>query len=607
MSSEAELRKSQLISTYGPGSLLDLPKKSVIVGSLENWKWEDDNYHQIKEPRLSRKVSSILDVPNVELRTPPEHKDSHSGFSPQKIRCYTFPEWFMTAKLFKDDTSRYKYRILVNIRQTVDNKGQKFRKDNRNEELVPARFVQCCPKGHISDIDWVKYVHKDQEEVCTNEIRMEERGTTGDFSEIQIVCRCGAERPLYEASIFNDRNLGYCNGQMPWLGSTYKIDNCQEPNRLLTRTASNAYFPQKVSAISIREEEKSDLRILVEQNFDDFFTTESTRDNVVDALKMPIFKRKFKGHDVDAIWKEVEVIVSGAGDDLSRPIKEVEFDALNTTKEELGMDVAHGDFFARKFWKDAWDSNPYMKKVANVTLVHRLKEVTALIGFSRLTPISKNIYGEYDKDVQLARLSDEISWVPAIETNGEGVFITLKKEELDEWANRSEVQKRYRELETSFNIRSETSNQKKTLPPLQFILLHSLSHMLITAISLECGYSSSSIRERIYFKDDGTGGILLYTASSDSEGTLGGLVEVGRNIDRYLTSAIRNNELCSNDPVCSYKDLTATHTNHDLSGTSCHGCLFISETSCEMMNEFLDRALVVSTLANNGCEFFKES
>ena len=137
-----------------------------------------------------------------------------------------------------------------------------------------------------------------------------------------------------------------------------------------------------------------------------------------------------------------------------------------------------------------------------------------------------------------------------------------------------------------------------------YFLLHSLSHLLMTAVSLECGYPASSIRERVYALEAGYG-ILLYTGTPDAEGTLGGLVEAGRQIDRHLQAALELGRLCSNDPVCAQHDPQSQHERRFLHGAACHGCLLIAETSCEQHNDFLDRALVVPTVEDLGAEFFQ--
>lgn len=146
---------------------------------------------------------------------------------------------------------------------------------------------------------------------------------------------------------------------------------------------------------------------------------------------------------------------------------------------------------------------------------------------------------------------------------------------------------------------NEHERSRRKFPGADKIMLHSLSHLLITAVALECGYPASSIRERGYCGPSGHG-ILLYTGSPDAEGTLGGLVEAGRRIDRHLRAALELGGLCSNDPVCAQHAPENPLECRFLHGAACHGCLLIAETSCEQHNDFLDRALVVSTVDGHG-------
>jgi hypothetical protein len=145
----------------------------------------------------------------------------------------------------------------------------------------------------------------------------------------------------------------------------------------------------------------------------------------------------------------------------------------------------------------------------------------------------------------------------------------------------------------------------------RYYLLHSLSHLLITAISLECGYSASAIRERIYCNPTRTdpqpmAAILLSTGTSGSEGTLGGLIDQGRRIVDHLRRAFDLGRLCSNDPICACHDPEDTAVERYFEGAACHGCLFIAEPSCERFNRNLDRALVVPCLGHQEVAFFAE-
>ncbi len=240
-----------------------------------------------------------------------------------------------------------------------------------------------------------------------------------------------------------------------------------------------------------------------------------------------------------------------------------------------------------------------------MVLVHRLREVQALVGFTRFEAMAPSTDGELEAGVSRAALAREPSWFPAVETRGEGVFLHFKTAAIDAWAEREAVRARARQLEAGFDAWHRDHQQStRHFCGVKFLMLHSLSHLLITAVSLGCGYPASSIRERVYALPQGYG-ILLYTASSDAEGTLGGLVEVGRRIGEYLDQALEAGRLCSNDPVCAQHDAKDVHEQRYLHGAACHGCLLISETSCEQRNDFLDRALVVPTVEGCGAEFFE--
>jgi hypothetical protein len=205
---------------------------------------------------------------------------------------------------------------------------------------------------------------------------------------------------------------------------------------------------------------------------------------------------------------------------------------------------------------------------------------------------------------QLVFRRPHLSWLPAIENRGEGIFLQFRGEAIDAWMQRPAVKRRGLQLEAGFECwKKDHDKSQRKFFGLPYILLHSLSHQLITAVSLECGYPASSIRERIYAGSYGYG-ILLYTGTADAEGTMGGLVEAGRQIARHLKAALDLGRLCSNDPVCAQHAPENQHECRFLHAAACHGCLLIAETSCEQHNDFLDRALVISTVDSNGAEFF---
>ena len=281
-----------------------------------------------------------------------------------------------------------------------------------------------------------------------------------------------------------------------------------------------------------------------------------------------------------------------------RPIKMEEYDALTAAATSLGEDRPEGMFFARRL-EIVSPPPAVLSSVERVVLVHRLREVSAQIGFTRFEPVVPDLQGELDLAVRRAALATEITWVPAMETWGEGIFLSFRKDVLEAWRQRPEVQRR----ELEFKRAPRASQSLPASFDVRYVLLHSLAHLLITAVALDCGYNASSLRERIYVNDSGCG-ILIYTGTTDAEGTLGGLVAAGRKIDRYLTMALDLGRLCSNDPVCAQHSPDTLLEEKFTLGAACHGCLLIAETSCERRNELLDRSVVVSTVEQRGCEFF---
>ena len=141
----------------------------------------------------------------------------------------------------------------------------------------------------------------------------------------------------------------------------------------------------------------------------------------------------------------------------------------------------------------------------------------------------------------------------------------------------------------------------------EFVLLHTFAHLLINQLSYECGYGSSSLKERIYCEkcsdNNKMCGVLIYTASGDSEGSLGGLVRQGETgrLEDTIIAAIKNAEWCSSDPIC----IESPGQGPDSCNlAACHNCALLPETCCELGNRLLDRGLVVGTLENKEMGFF---
>ena len=593
-----ELRRSQLITTFGPGSMIDLPRKSIIIAGIDHWTEPKES---IAENRLRLAATKLLSRPITDLKSPPL-SDPEPGGTPRFVKGFVFPEWFVTREPLKITPDRRQWRSM--LKRKALNKNLVWEDDGTKRAVTPVRFVSACRCGHVDEIGWQSFVHQHDEVCSRRELWMVERGVGGDLSEIEIHCVCGLARNLIEAMIWKMKPLGTCNGRRPWLGES-SFEDCEEPARLLQRTATNSYFPQVLSVISIPEDSGEEV-LAVEELWELLELVESAADLERECRRTRVQSR-LAGLDKGKVLDEILKRRNGAAPGPERSVKEVEIEILRDARLEQKEEEAKGDFFARAIDISGMDPE-VMSPISKVVLVHRLREVTALVGFTRFESPTKDEEGEIDMnmDVKLASITLEKNWLPAIENRGEGIFLLFKKEVVESWAKKASVLKRAEALKDGQQM-WWTHLGKDGEPPhylsIQYTLLHSISHLLITTLSLECGYSASAIRERIYSGDGGYG-ILLFTATTDSEGTLGGLVEQGRRIDRHLRSAKESGRICSNDPVCSQHRFVDRADFRPLNGSSCHGCLLISETCCEQHNHFLDRALVVPTLDAIDCAFY---
>ena len=529
---------------------------------------------------------------------------------------------------FIDDSGkRYRTRPLIHKERLVNDKLPWREPGGSKQDLdvVPVRFVQCCANGHLSDIDWDRFAHGGARSNCQEDLWLDEAGAGNDFNEIYVRCpRCRKRQALASTKGDNGASLlGQCRGHRPWLGnfSTEALactDENGKPrtNRLLVRSASNAYFPEMVGAISIPGAEDP-LRQLMISHLSDFEKI-TTAEKLSLALEMDLLKERLaaplRGRDPQEVMALLDAVRGSKGDartDKPPPLKQQEIKALYAPPGALGSAEPASTFHAEILPltdKPGW----FTDRFDRVLKVHRLREVMALIGFTRLEPIVKGVDGDpIDQHAigakRAAINNKELDWVPAIENFGEGLFLGVSESALQEWSQRDGVVQHSSKHKEACKLWARNHGLKASdfdWPGKAYLMLHSLAHLLITSAALECGYGASAIKERIYSFPGQGYGILLYTSGSGSEGTLGGLVSLADRIDQLVAAALERGRLCSNDPFCALHDPENDLEKRYSHGAACHGCLLIAETSCEQRNQFLDRAFVVPTLDVADAAFF---
>ncbi|RIL07549.1 MAG: hypothetical protein DCC71_02695 [Proteobacteria bacterium] len=577
--------------------MVDLPSNAALIGGLEFWT---EDRKPIYEDRLVAKLEAALGRAGIQLFAPPVDPDDPSA-PVSGIWAWEFPEWFL-AQYEDESRAREGIRSRPLIPAAYLVKGKYETRDRKKHAVVPVRFVQACVNGHLSDIDWRGFIHG--AEACgARGFWLDERGTGGELVDVLARCDCRKVKSLADATLGSGRDapLGWCKGERPWLGKG-AAEGCDQWNRLLVRSASNAYFPQVLSVISIPDPGAA-LRAAVDRVYqDDLQYAESIEDIRRERKKQKIHNA-LEGFSDEAVWADVQRRKGGHAPE-QRSVKQAEIEMLLASPAALGDARPEGIFHARTVTLDP--ASRFAAHLDRLVRVDRLREVTAQVGFTRFESVSPDPQGELNLEVRRAPLAREATWLPAVENRGEGVFLSFRGQAVRAWEKRPAVRARGDQFIRGFQAWQRNHHTARgAFAGLPYVMLHTLSHLLIQAVVLDCGYSASSIRERIYAVGDRFG-VLLHTGTPDAEGTLGGLVQVTRRIEHHLLHAIELGRLCSNDPVCAQHAPDQILEERFLHGAACHGCALIAEPSCERRNELLDRALVVPTVDTEDCAFFAD-
>jgi len=370
--------------------------------------------------------------------------------------------------------------------------------------------------------------------------------------------------------------------------------------------ASNSWFPVSLTVLAIPT--KSEKLVQLVSDKLDVIGDIATEAELATALKVLGRSGALGGlseFSAAEIWVALERVrtVEDAAERSMNDLKAPEWEVF--TNPEVPQDWP--DFMATRVGPP-----PELRShIESVVLCERLREVNALVGFTRVEPPEEARDG--GDPPQRAPLSNGTpEWVPATEVRGEGIFLKFDQTRLAEWMSRPAVKGREKQLlqgHRAFRVARKLSPPEDNFPGILYVLLHSFAHVFIRELALECGYSAASVRERIYASAYGESpdmaGVLVYTAAPDSDGTLGGLVDLGReaNLGRIVKQALGRTRICAADPLCA--EHVPTH-DRSLHGAACHACSFVAETSCEIGNRYLDRALLVPSLAGDeGLAFFK--
>ncbi|MGP3950177.1 DrmB family protein [Streptomyces sp. 7N604] len=637
------VRRSQFVAPFGPGAMQVLADgTSVITAGLDHWFAPNSDRHvdreefRIDEWRLERHlgVNALYTPPDYRRPTKYNHDEENLSLSVPVLR---FPSWGFCPRC----RGLTRHPLHHQERPWCGNCMTGQRK--RGPFLSQVPFIALCERGHLQDFPWAEWVHRTADHRCPR-MRLELRTSGGGTLASQtVICTgCDKRRPLEgitsvvrssdgDESSYLTEHLEHgaqysCRGAAPWLGiSETDGEPCGKPLRAALRGAANVYYALIKSSIFIPEEATAgaaDPAVVAALEERVIVRVRSRLHDILDEEGIPITAARlrkaaakvsasyllepFDNEQLEAALAVVERDEPGeqeasppgalaqVPDRSQAPFRRLEYQRIRDTAESPDLVVRQAD--------NVYEA-PVSALIPRIRLVEKLRETRALWGFNR-------VFAEYDTETasRFALLRREQappheSWLPAYTVLGEGIYLELDSTRLAAWEEQART--RLQPMNTAFHQAAEERRLGEREITPRLVLVHTLAHLLINQLTYECGYSSASLRERLYVEDghDGMAGMLIYTAAGDSEGTLGGLVRMGQpgRFEPTLRSAVSTAGWCSADPVC----IDSRGQGPDSCNlAACHSCALLPETACEEFNRFLDRALVVGTLDDSAMGFF---
>ncbi len=628
----APIRRAQLISPFGVGAMVTAPDgTSMITAALDVWYQDAEGTStgvDLEEYRFNEwRLQQALKV--SEFRLPPDYRTKGHSSDTQRNLYLTvpflrFPLWSFCpwCKALVQRAPHHGSRLRCPECESKNSKPAKGAKTRKSPFVVQVQFVAICNKGHLQDFPWKEWLHRDPHSTCTGTMTLKATGGASLAGQT-LACSCGTEKrtlarvtqaftnldgteDTFLSSEMSEGGRYDCRGQRPWMADRTGI-GCGEPLRGSLKGATNVYFAHVESAIYLPG------------------GAVGLPDGLIELLREPPLANSIH------FAREMNVQISGQfllERDQNRHLVErfgaSEIDrglqVLNEERESAGSAAAEGDQVDPEairrpeyaVLREALDSEDLRirrispkdygeflaSRMERINLIDRLRETRALYGFSRIKPDGRITLSDRKAMLWKNEPGFSRSWLPAYIVHGEGLYLEFDQGQLEDWEVRPDVQERVRLL-SSLPERTlvHPGLENPAMVP-RFVMLHTFAHLMINQLVFDCGYSSASLRERLFCSigRESMAGVLIYTAAGDSEGTMGGLVRMGKPDDFAPTvvAALERARWCSSDPVCMELGEKGQGPG-SMNLAACHSCGLLPETSCETFNRFLDRALVTGT------------
>lgn len=573
--SVGDIRKTQVITTFGVGSVVDFKDDTVIIASTDDWDYNPSDIEEVENRKIFNENLSV--ITDAEYFLMPRTTQSTNSFSKGKnIPSYVFPEKLHCSRC----GNIYDFREL--------DVKDRHRCPQCKNNLNASRFIVVCTHGHMDDFPYDWWVHGGKpcpSGVKSPRIKMVNIYNRTDIDSLRLECtECKAARSMVQ--VFSDNALSEfpCTCKHPHFKDPYaRVQyGCHDKMRARLRSASGVYFPITKAALLIPPWSRKVVNC-IQKNYSILKNVEE--DKLVFTIRQVIHDRTITDDEIMRSWKAVKISMEQKRKRSELSVYEDEYSILSKDENE------NEDNFSSYTVTIPQKYKSYFEQIA---VVDRLTVTQAFIGFTRITRNEANSVdiSQYPKP-----------WLPAVELTGEGIFIRFNKDKITQWRNtHSSRYKRMKKAMVDSKFINESFSET-------YVMLHTFAHLFIREISNVCGYSAASIREKIYSAINDKNevkmcGVLIYVSSSDSDSSLGGLISVADNEDvfeRIMDSMLERASWCSGDPLC----ISSTKQGYkNLNYAACHDCTLLPETSCESFNCFLDRASIIGLPDNPELGFF---
>jgi len=580
------VRFSHLTSYASIGAVVrGVDDKLMAITDIRYWTDKQNQISSEVIPYVNR-VSMALNI-DKELRTPPKAQVNDIGeIQGSYIPAVLFPIFAKCKKcglLHNDPWQKQNKRLSENLL---------CREEDCDGRLEQITWCAVSNKGHLSEVPWHYLCHEGSKSNCKvdyDAIYLK-LVTTSNGKRIVKCTKCGNE------NYYENVKTHKITGIQPWIyGKTPKLEE-DDVIEILEVNNPGVYCPERVNALVIPPESRISKSSIIDKLYNNSkFRREISR--VKNKLRKKSLLLDIASNyrcTTDEIEKALEEIVAGypyfeenitVGELLADEYNAFLTPISDVADDEDFVTVHKGDVFqALKNCKLSTNLNIIISMLEHLVIAERLREIQVFKGFYRINQAENKILVPPD-------IVGESNWLPAIELFGEGVFFNLNEELLSQWEALDSVIKRADEVLKRYEKAEVNSFYDIEITP-RFMLLHTLSHLLIRVLENTAGYPAASLKERIYCsRDRKMAGILIYTSVSDIAGSMGGIVESAepKEFLKLLDSAFKYAQWCSLDPVCAEHEGQGTGW---LNRAACHACSLIPETSCEYGNVFLDRVFI---------------